>query len=95
MTADSVENEAGIGAVVGCVVLALLAAYMWFQFAQDFARSMTTTCGEGCTQPLDPQVSLGIYLGLAVASTVFSAALLVVALIRRGSRPTGIRPPAP
>jgi Mg/Co/Ni transporter MgtE len=83
MTTQRVEAEAGIGVVVGCVALALLGAYMWVLFAQTFAGSMGTSCGEGCIAPTDPGVELGIYLGLAVASTVFSAALLVVALLRR------------
>jgi len=54
-------------------------------FAQALASSMGTSCGEDCVAQPDPQVSLGIYLGPAVASTVFSAALLVVALIRRSA----------
>ena len=83
MATQRVEAEAGIGVVVGCVALALFGAYMWVLFAQTFARSMGTSCGEGCTVQADPGVELGIYLGLAVASTVFSAALLVVALLRR------------
>ena len=77
------ETESGIGVVVWCVALALLGAYMWVLFAQTFASAMGTSCGEGCTTQADPGVDLGIYLGLAVASTVFSAALLVVALLRR------------
>lgn len=84
MTTNRVE-ETGIGVVVGCVGLALLGAYMWVRFAQDFATSMGTSCGDGCVGQPDPQVSLGIYLGLAVASTVFSAALLAVALLRRNA----------
>ncbi len=85
MTTNQVEEETGIGAVVGCVGLAVLGAYMWLLFARSFASSMGTSCGENCTAQADPQVSLGIYLGLAVASTVFSAALLVVALLRRAA----------
>ena len=85
MTTNRVEEETGIGVVVGCVGLALLGAYMWVHFAQAFACSMGTSCGEDCVGQPDPQVSLGIYLGPAVASTVFSAALLVVALIRRSA----------
>lgn len=83
MATQRVETETGIGVVVGCVSLALFGAYMWLLFAQTFASAMGTSCGEGCTAQADPGIDLGIYLGLAVASTVFSAALLVVALLRR------------
>jgi len=83
MATNQVDEQAGSGALVGCVGLALLGAVWWVAFARSFASSMGTSCGENCTTQTYPQVSLGIYLGLAVASTVFSAALLVVGLLRR------------
>ena len=78
-----VEDTSGSVARTGSLALGVLALLLWWAFASSFSHAFTTSCGPSCvTTSTEVGVSVGIYLGLAVLASVFSAALLVVHLVR-------------
>jgi hypothetical protein len=62
------------------VASALAAVVCWVMFAQAFSRDLSTTCGPNCRAlSTEVGVSVGLWLGGAVALTVLAAAGLIVA----------------
>lgn len=75
------ETKAALHTVIA-VLLLVPALAAWYFFADGFSGSLSTYCGPDCVvEASTVPRSVGLWLGVAVTLTVFSAASATVAAV--------------
>ncbi|WP_243056948.1 hypothetical protein [Nocardioides sp. SR21] len=75
------ETKAALYAVIS-VMLLVPALGAWYFYADGFAESLSTSCGANCVvEASTVPTSVGLWLGVAVTLSVFSAASAAAAAV--------------